>query len=157
MIIGKCTYSNYIGIVARYADGHRFCATVSCGNYHYNVICPGLHDRLVERVKPVRNFCVRYQREVHHPDVVLILVINHPLDAQNDVLIIAVSELIQDPYANPIPSATQTQTPSQIFLSVPACCQRATLSRKLILRRGRARRGLPGRFIEIRPPYQEIT
>ena len=63
----------------------------------------------------------------------------------------------QDPYASPIPTAAHTQNASQTFLSVPDRCQRATLSRKLILRRGRARLGKPGRFIRVGPPCQEIT
>jgi hypothetical protein len=64
---------------------------------------------------------------------------------------------VQDPYTNPNPSAAQTQKPNQIFLIVPARCQRATLSRRLILRRGLGRRDTPGRFIEIGLPCQEIT
>ena len=85
VVVGHRPDCHRVRAVARHAHGHRVRTRVAGRCHDNDAGLPRRHDRLVERIVPVMRLRLCRERAVQHPDVVLILVRNHPVDAADDV------------------------------------------------------------------------
>ena len=95
MSVGQGAHSDHVRHIARHADAHGVWTTVAGGGHHHDACFPGAHHRLVERVIPITGAHRGTERQVHNPDIVLVFVVNDPLDPGDNLGVAALALFVQ--------------------------------------------------------------
>ena len=98
MVVVHRAHSHHVRHVARHADRHWIRARVAGRGNHDNTGLPGCHHRLVQRVIPIIGLRFGAKRQVQYANILLLVMIDYPLDTLDHIHIGAVAVGIERPH-----------------------------------------------------------